>query len=145
MQEEKPNYNDEPVEYCSRCYSLKIRHEDSIDADVCAECGCTEIASTDIGTWEKLYEQRYKRKYVTCNHDPRASIYFKFPISTLKTKLYNDNRLLATVLHKLYPNFLRGLSKEDAIIVLFDKLSKDNRMDSLRMCFYNYYRVDNKQ
>ena len=103
MQEGKPNYNDEPVEYCTRCYSLKIKHEDAIDADVCAECGCTEIASTDIETWEKLYEKRYRRKYVTCNHDPRSSVYFKLPISTLKTKLYKDNRLLASVMVLLPP------------------------------------------
>lgn len=142
MQEKRPNYDGEPVEYCSRCYSLKIKHEDAIDADVCAECGCTEIASTDIDTWEKLYEKRYGRKYVTCNNDPRTSIYFKLPISTLKTKLYYDNRLLAAVLHKLYPRFPRGLSREDAIIILFDYLSKDNRMDDLRMCFYNYFKIN---
>ena len=145
MQEGKPNYNDEPVEYCTRCYSLKIKHEDAIDADVCAECGCTEIASTDIETWEKLYEKRYRRKYVTCNHDPRSSVYFKLPISTLKTKLYKDNRLLATVLHKLYPTFPRGLSREDAILVLFDKVSKDSMMDDLRMCFYDYYMINNNK
>lgn len=58
LQENKNiNYDDEPVEYCSRCYSLKIVHEDSIDADCCMECGSTDISSASIDTWEKLYEK----------------------------------------------------------------------------------------
>ena len=32
------NYDDEPVVYCSRCYSLKIKYEEAIDSDCCMEC-----------------------------------------------------------------------------------------------------------
>lgn len=138
------NYDDEPVEYCSRCFSLKITHEDTIDSDCCMDCGSTDIATTDIGTWERLYEKRYGRKFIERNNDPRDSIYFKLPISTLKTKLYQDNRLLRTVLHKLYPRFPDGLTNEEIILVIFDKLSKDSKMDDLRMILYDYYKIENR-
>ncbi len=138
------NYDEEPVEYCSKCYSLKIVHEDSIDSDCCMDCGSTDIASTDISTWEELYKKRYGRKFIERNNDPRDSIYFKLPISTLKTKLYQDERLLGTVLRKLYPRFPNGLTKEEIILVLFDKLSKDSRMSDLRMTFYDYYKIENR-
>lgn len=144
LQENKNiNYDDEPVEYCSRCYSLKIVHEDSIDADCCMECGSTDISSASIDTWEKLYEKRYGRKFVERNNDPRTSIYFKLSESTLKTKLYQDKKLLKTVIYKLYPKFPEGLSREEEILVLFDRLCKDNRMDELRTILYEYYKVEN--
>jgi len=138
------NYDDEPVEYCSRCYSLKIVHEDSIDSDCCMDCGSTDISTADIYTWERLYKERYGRKFVGRNNDPRSSIFFKMSISTLKTRLYQDDKLLGAVLHKLYPNFPDGLSKEETILVLFDKLCSDNRMDDLRMEMYDHSRMENK-
>ena len=82
-------------------------------------------------------------KFVERNNDPRTSIYFKLSESTLKTKLYQDKKLLRTVLHKLYPKFPEGLSREEEILVLFDRLCKDNRMDELRMILYEYYKVEN--
>lgn len=138
MPDNQINYDSEPVEYCSRCYSLKIKHEDAIDADYCTECGSTEISTTDIDTWEKMYERRYGSKYVERNNDPRCSIYFKMPIARLKAKVFESKQLFK-ILHKLYPSFPKGLSREDAVILLFDKLSKDNRMDDLRLYLYTLY------
>lgn len=138
MPDNQNNYNSEPVEYCSRCYSLKIKHEDAIDADCCMECGSTEISTTSIENWERLYEGRYGCKYVEKNNDPRCSVYFKMPIDRLKAKVFRSKDLFR-ILHKLYPRFPKGLSREDAVILLFDKLSKDNRMDDLRLCLYNIY------
>lgn len=137
------DYDEEPVEYCSKCFSLKIVHENLINSDCCMDCGSTDMAMTDIHTWERLYEKRYGRKFVKRNNDPRASIYFKLPISTLKTKLYQDDRLLGTVLHRLYPKFPEGLNTEEKILVLFDKVSRENRMDDLRMAMYDYYKAEN--
>lgn len=63
------DYNSEPVFYCKHCLSLNIKSvDDSIDADnldFCDECGSTEIDKTDIYTWEKMYEQKYGRNFLT--------------------------------------------------------------------------------
>lgn len=32
--------------------------------DYCDTCGCTDIAETDINTWEYIYEDTYGEKYV---------------------------------------------------------------------------------
>ena len=32
--------------------------------DYCDNCGCTDIAETDINTWEQLYMDTYGEKYV---------------------------------------------------------------------------------
>lgn len=139
MPNETNNYDSEPVEYCAKCYSLKIKHEDAIDSDYCTECGSTEIAIATIDEWERLYQRRYGHKYVERNNDPRKSIYFQIPLSKLKTKLYLSG-LLNTIIYHLYPDFPQGLSREDKIILLFDKISKDNKIDDLRYYLYNIHR-----
>ena len=63
------DYNSEPVFYCKHCLSLNIKSVvDSTDTDYldfCDECGSTEIDKTDIFTWEKMYEQKYGRNFLT--------------------------------------------------------------------------------
>ena len=125
------DYDSEPVEYCARCFSLKIKHEDAIDSDCCMECGSTETATTDIATWERMYEARYGHKYVKKTVDLRDTIYFKMSVGRLKMTLFKSN-MLDRIVHKLYPKFPRGLCREETVILLFDKLSQDNRMDDLR-------------
>jgi hypothetical protein len=58
----KEDYNNEPVYYCKECLSLKIRTLDV--ADYCDTCSSTEIGITDIFTWEKMYEQKYGKKFI---------------------------------------------------------------------------------
>lgn len=139
MPDRHKEYDDEPVTYCSKCYSLKIKHEDVTDTDVCMNCGCTEVSTTDISTWERLYEGRYGHKYVTRGTNPKDTIYFKMPIERLKTKLYHS-KALRVILTTLYPSFPQGLGKADSIILLFDKLSKDGRMNDLRFLLFDYSR-----
>lgn len=129
------DYDEEPVTYCSRCYSLKIKHEDITDSDVCMDCGCTETKTADIGTWERLYERRYGKKFVERSDDPRDSIFFKMPVNKLKSMLYRKGNSI-NIIHRLYHYFPKGLSKSESIILLFDKLCKDGRMDDLRMELY---------
>lgn len=58
--EENIDYNAEPVYYCRHCLSLNIRNVLHMEElDYCEECGSTDIESTDIGTWEGLYRERY--------------------------------------------------------------------------------------
>lgn len=125
------DYDSEPVEYCARCFSLKIRHEDAIDSDCCMECGSTETATTDIGTWERMYEARYGHKYIRKTRDFRDSLYFRMTVSKLKMVLY-ESSILDKIIYRLYPKFPKGLSREEKVILLFDRLSQDNRIDDLR-------------
>lgn len=133
------DYDQEPVTYCARCYSLKIVHEDSIDTDCCMDCGSTELLTTDIHTWETLYETRYGHKFTEKHDDPRNSIIFKMPLNKLKVFIY-QNIPLAAIVYRLYPKFPQGMSKVDTILMLFDKLAKDNRFDDLRFLLYDYVR-----
>ena len=68
-EESNVNYNAIPVFYCKHCLSLNIKTVDeSIDTeylDFCANCGSTEIEQTDIHTWEKMYEQKYGKNFLT--------------------------------------------------------------------------------
>ena len=62
----KEEYNSIPVHYCKQCLSLRIV---SLVMDVeevvyCDECGCTEVEQTDIENWERLYENRYGKKFL---------------------------------------------------------------------------------
>lgn len=67
--ESNVDYNAIPVFYCKHCLSLNIKTVDeSIDTeylDFCANCGSTEIGQTDIHTWEKMYEQKYGKNFLT--------------------------------------------------------------------------------
>lgn len=59
-------YNKEPVVYCKHCLSLKILKLDS-EIDYCDDCGNTTLAVTDIDTWERMYEEKYGKKYINKN------------------------------------------------------------------------------
>jgi Fe2+ or Zn2+ uptake regulation protein len=56
------DYNKEPIFYCKKCLSLAIRGVDEML--YCDTCGNTEIASTDVETWNKMYENKYGVKYI---------------------------------------------------------------------------------
>ena len=130
------DYDSEPVEYCSRCYSLKIKYEEAIDADCCADCGCSDILTTTIDHWEELYKNRYGTKFVEKGTDPRKSPIFKLSIKKLKEKVYYHSSY-KDIIYKLYPHFPRKLSKAESVILLFDKLIRDNRLDDLRLLLIN--------
>ena len=59
-------FDADPVFYCKECLSLNVRkYGDSEDGtDYCDECGCTSVGTTDIDTWQMMYEKRYKHKYI---------------------------------------------------------------------------------
>lgn len=65
--EEVEKYNEEPVYYCKTCLSLKIKNFDELGVDFvdyCDECGCTDVGTTDIYTWEKMYKNKYGKNYI---------------------------------------------------------------------------------
>ena len=127
-------YDSEPVMYCSRCFSLKIKYEEAIDSDCCMECGCPDIAESSIEEWEALYEKRYGHKYAEKSNDPRKSPIFKLSIKELKNKVYNGPWQKIT--KALYPHFPEWMGRKDSVLLLFDKLIRDKRMDDLKMFLF---------
>lgn len=137
-QQEKINdYDSEPMAFCSKCLSPKIKHEDSLDIDYCGECGCSDIKEATVYEWEKLYEKRYGRKYVVKSNDPRRSPVFKLSVSELMDRLCNLVQW-KSIIHSIYPKFPGGYGKVDSIVLLFDKLAKDNKLDDLRLKLMEY-------
>ena len=133
------DYDSEPVTYCARCYSLKIKHEDILDLDCCADCGSTDILETSIDDWEKKYERRYKHKFVQKEEDPKKTYIFKLSIEQLKTMVY-QNENWRDIIKAIYPHFPGGYSKADSIILFFDTLFKQNKLDELRLLLFKQFK-----
>lgn len=133
------DYDSEPVTYCARCYSLKIKHEDALDLDCCADCGGTDILEAPIEVWEKLYERRYGHKFTQKEEDPKKTFIFKLSIEELKTRLYNYDKW-KEVIRSLYPNFPEGYSKIESILLFFDTLIRQNRLDELKLLLFKRFK-----
>lgn len=127
---------EEPVYYCARCYSLKIKYEESIGMDCCGDCGCTDFRTSSYEDWEKLYKQRYGHKFVEEVGDIRKSPIFQLSTNQLKEKVY-DNPDWKEICKTLCPDVPNWLGKADTIILTFAKLYQENRLDDLRMELIN--------
>lgn len=61
------DYNEEPVFYCKRCLSLKIRRigeeEEGCYCDNCGS-GSEDIGQCSIQEWEQMYSNKYKESYL---------------------------------------------------------------------------------
>lgn len=132
MKRSKEDYDEEPVVFCSKCYSLKIKHDEDIDEDYCGDCGCSDIISSSIEEWENLYSKRYGKKFVEVNTDPTKTFIYKLSIDKLKKRVFEDSGW-RDIVWELYPFFPRNLNKAETIIFLFDKLIHDHRLDDLRL------------
>lgn len=54
------DYNEEPVFYCRKCLSLKIRDVECIEnSEYCDDCGSTDIAQANIEEWDAMYVAKY--------------------------------------------------------------------------------------
>lgn len=56
------DYNSVPVYFCKNCLSLKIRVLGEY-SEYCDECGSTDIETTDIESWRKMYRDKYGREF----------------------------------------------------------------------------------
>lgn len=139
-QERTNDYDSEPIVFCAKCFSPKIKHEASLDIDYCGDCGCSSTREASVYEWEKLYEKKYGHKYVVKGNDPKKNPVFKLSRTELMDKLY-DLAQWKEVISSLYPKFPGGFRKIDAIVLLFDKLSKDNRLNDLRLKLMEYIKV----
>jgi hypothetical protein len=136
-QEKINDYDSEPIAFCANCLSLKIKHEDSIDMDYCSDCGSSEIMEAPVEQWEVMYEKKYGKKYVVKGNDPKKSPVFKLTISKLMDKFSNLPNW-KTIIYNMYPRFPGGFGKADSIVLFFDKLAKDNKLDDLRVTMMKY-------
>lgn len=127
----KQEVEEEPITYCKRCYSIKVRFEDSIGMDCCGDCGCTDFGTASFEEWEGLYKGRYGHKYMEDVGEVRKNPIFQMDIEKLKTLLYKNPawREICVTMYSTFPNWL---SKTDSIILLFAKLCQENRLDDLR-------------
>ncbi len=61
----KDDYNMEPIFYCEKCLSLKIRDVEHIEnSEYCDECGSTEIKTANINDWDSMYIARYGHSFL---------------------------------------------------------------------------------
>jgi hypothetical protein len=61
----RKSYNDEPVYYCRRCLSLKIRQMPMVtDMNYCEDCGNVDIVKGSIKEWDELYVEKYGHHYL---------------------------------------------------------------------------------
>ena len=131
------DYDSEPIAFCAKCFSPKIKHENSLDIDYCGDCGCSSIREESVYEWEKLYEKKYGHKYVVKSNDPKKNPVFKLSRTELMDRLCGLAQW-RTIIHSLYPKFPGGFGRVDSIVLLFDKLVKDNRLDDLRLKLMEY-------
>lgn len=138
--QERPNdYDSEPVRFCARCYSLKVKYDETLESEYCGDCGCTDVLEAPIEVWEQKYERRYGHKFTTKTEDPKKTFIFKMPIDKLKNKVYNSERW-RDIIHAIYPKFPGGLGRADSIILFFDTLIKKNQLDELKMFLFKNFK-----
>ena len=134
-QDKLNDYDSEPVLYCATCLSLNIKHDESTDSDYC-QCGCTDIRECLPEEWEKKYENKYGHKYVEKSEgNIKNSPIFQLSFSKLMAKV-SDSPKWESIIQQIYGRVPKGLSKADSIVVFFDKLIKDNKLDALRTLLY---------
>lgn len=129
------NYDAEPVVFCSRCYSLKVKYEESTGSEYCGTCGCTDIQEAPFPVWEKKYEDRYRHKFVEKNEDPKKSFVFNLSFKDLKRRVYESPQW-KEIIKQMFPNFPEGYSKADSIILFFDTVVKKNKTEELRLLLF---------
>ena len=130
--EKVTEYEDEPVKYCPRCLSLKIKYEELSDTEYCGDCGCSDVLEASFEDWERKYEARYGHKFVEKGKDIRKHPIFQLTIKELKNKLYDSDNW-EKVVRAMYPTFPQGYSKIDSILLFFDKLIRENQLDEFRI------------
>lgn len=134
--------DEEPIVYCAKCYSIKVRYEDSIGMDCCGDCGCTDFRSSSFEEWESLFKKRYGHKYMEDTGDVRKSPIFQMDGEKLKSLLFKQPSWREICL-AMYPTFPNWLSKADSVILLFAKLCQEGRLDDLRIELIN--RINNNK
>ena len=138
-EERNQDYDSEPVRYCARCYSLKVKYEESVDSECCGDCGSSDILEASIEEWEKKYERRYGHKFTQKEQDPKNTFIFRLPLDKLKAKVYESSQW-REIINAIYPKFPGGYGKADSIILFFDTLVRQNKLNELRLLLYKQFK-----
>lgn len=125
-------YDSEPVKYCSKCLSLKVNYEETQDIEYCGDCGSVNIVEAPFEEWEKKYVARYGHKLIEKEKDPRNHPIFQLTIAELKRKIYNSPNW-KEALSCIYHNLPEGYSKIDTILLVFDRLIRENRLTDFKI------------
>ena len=133
------DYDSDPVKYCARCYSLKVKYEDALDSECCAECGSTDIQETSIEDWEKKYERRYGHKFTQKEEDPKKTFFFKLTTKELMDRVANSLKW-REIIKGIYPHFPGGYGKADSIVLFFDTLIKQNKIGELKLFLFKHFK-----
>ena len=139
VEERNQDYDSEPVRYCARCYSLKVKYEESVDSECCGDCGSSDILEAPIEEWEKKYERRYGHKFTQKEQDPKNTFIFKLPLDKLKAKVYESSQW-REIINAIYPKFPGGYGKTDSIILFFDTLVRQNKLNELKLLLYKRFK-----
>ena len=139
VEERNQDYDSEPVRYCARCYSLKVKYEESVDSECCGDCGSSDILEAPIEEWEKKYERRYGHKFTQKEQDPKNTFIFKLPLDKLKAKVYESSQW-REIINAIYPKFPGGYGKADSIILFFDTLVRQNKLNELKLLLYKRFK-----
>ena len=126
------DYDDEPVKYCTRCLSLKIKYEATIDVEYCGDCGCTDVIESTFDEWESKYTERYGHKLVEKSNDPKTSPIYRMSRRELTQLLYSSEHW-KEVITRFYPSFPANLSRIDSVILFFNKLIEENRVEEFKL------------
>ena len=137
MSEQDKNNDYEPWYYCAVCLSPSIQHEDVMGSDYCKSCGSTSVVESTFEEWEAKYVKKYGHRYTEKSNDIRNSPVFKMSFSKLMKKV-SDCPKWDSIIKEIYGHIPRGIGKADAIIVFFDRLVHDNKLDSLRELLYKW-------
>lgn len=139
VQERNEDYDSEPVRYCAKCYSLKVKYEEALDSECCAECGCTDILEAPIDEWEKKYERRYGHKFAVKEEDPKKTFIFRLSTEELKTRIY-QSAAWRDIIKSFYPSFPSGWGKADSILLFFDTIVKQGRLNELKLFLFKRFK-----
>jgi hypothetical protein len=47
--------------------AIRVLYREDPSLDYCGECGNTNLETTDIDTWEKMYREKYGTNFLTTN------------------------------------------------------------------------------
>lgn len=133
------DYDSEPVKYCSRCYSLKVKYDETLDSEYCGDCGCSDILESSIEEWENKYERRYNHKFAVKNKDPKKSFIFGLTMDQIKTKICQSDKW-KDIIKAMYPHFPGGYSKVDSLILFFHTVTTQNKVDELKLLLMKFFK-----
>jgi hypothetical protein len=69
----------------------------------------------------------------------KKSFVFSMPLEKLKTRVY-ENSSWRDIIKMMYPKFPGGLGRADSIILFFDTIIKQGRLDELKLNLYRFFK-----